>query len=1276
MAESVVNGHNEVVSATVDESIIDIPADAAPAAVEETEEASASLTPAQRLQLAADAEEAAAPKNKNHGKAPQKNREATHIDVASDSAFPSLGGGPSKASIAPVKWGAGAGPVLVSASSAPAESNWSPAVKSAGGQQTVFTLLKGDRRAPADMRRSQQDLVRDIARKTGTKIEVATNISRGSSTYVISGSSADDRDRAKRELRRELTATVTRSVSVPAVTRSFIIGKGGSKIQELQQKTLTNVKVPQYDAADMGAAEHEDEAMIDVLIEGDSEGCEKAAELITKIVKERVIKITRSITASGKLYPFIQGQDKSNIQKWEELVDKVLVPDYFHTTTPAPKLSEPSGPILVIGEKSAVEQVVAQIKEMISSLEAEDYPVRGTDINSHEPQLLKRNNYQIIREVFAETGCSVILPPPNVFKAFIVGPSSKVADGLSAILRKLEGYNTATLDLCTPFKNAPNGAKVHAIDVVRHIQKTSRDKVIEKDCDVDITYPQETLYDLTKPCLITIIGKTKENVNTAKKAVMELFGAYTPKRISEMEVEPLYFKHILGKDGKGPKKISAATSVEILFPQDPEDDRIALVYEGPSTDEAVISEALEKAKEGIREITKGQVEIVKKVLEVPQELHDKLRGERNTIINALNPTSIFVQFGAPTARFGRPAPAADSGVENTITLRGPPGNVATMAANINAFLKDTEGQDAPAVITEQFEYPRQYSGNLIGSKGSNINKLRDDLGVEIRLDEGNGKITGVRVCVDAARKKLNAQLKELEDKAVITIKVPQQYHGVIVGSEGSTVRRLEERYNVRINFPKKSEEDGPRQAPDEIIIRGNKKGAQEASQEITELWKYEADNNHTATITVLAKSVGYMFKNASKDIKRLREETSARIIIPQEDKNSDPESTVEIRIRGTKKDVDHAKTVLSKIAQNAENTTARTISVDKKYHKSLIGPGGSTLRDIVVNAGGPDDRAALARLVRFPNQASESNDIVVQGSTDIVDKIVEAIENIVAEKENQVTEVIQVAPERHRKLIGREGIIRRELEAKFAVTLGIPRQRPGQPQTNPDISITGEPSAVEDAKAHILELTEEPEGETLEVPRRLHHAIADGGLFKQLQREFKVTVDHNGLPRPTKPEAPKPKTAQDMPLITDEADEDRVFWEIVENSASTGEEETYPWVLRGSNPANVAKAKAEIEKAVAAAAKQSHTGFLILPDPRKYRFVIGPGGSTVDRIRRETGCRITVPHNNRNGGSGDGAITLNGDKAGLEKAKDAILEAVKMGDSNGNNGGRRGGDYE
>jgi polyribonucleotide nucleotidyltransferase len=285
---------------------------------------------------------------------------------------------------------------------------------------------------------------------------------------------------------------------------------------------------------------------------------------------------------------------------------------------------------------------------------------------------------------------------------------------------------------------------------------------------------------------------------------------------------------------------------------------------------------------------------------------------------------------------------------------------------------------------------------------------------------------------------------------------------------------------------------------------------------------------------------------------------------------------------------------------------------------------------------------------------------VVQGHTSIVDQIVASIEKIVSEKDSQVTDVVGVAPDKHRKLIGREGITRRELESQFSVTIDIPRQRPGQPQNNPSIKITGEPEAVAKAKEHILELVKEPEGETLEVPRRLHHAVADGGLFKQLQKEFKVTVDHNGLPRPAKPEDPKPKVAKDMPLIIDEGDEEHISWEIVENS-SVGEEGTYPWVLRGQ-PDKVAKAKALIETAIETAEKQSYTGYLTLPDSRKYRYVVGPGGSTVDRIRKETGCRITVPRSQ----SIVEAITLHGDKEGLENARDAILQVVR---SNGSGRG-------
>lgn len=322
-------------------------------------------------------------------------------------------------------------------------------------------------------------------------------------------------------------------------------------------------------------------------------------------------------------------------------------------------------------------------------------------------------------------------------------------------------------------------------------------------------------------------------------------------------------------------------------------------------------------------------------------MHEKIRGEQGTTINALNPSSAFVRFGAPKVGLRWIAPKADENVENTITLRGPPAHVAATTANIKQFLKDHPGTESPDPVTEPFDYPKQFSGSLIGTRGANINKLRDDFGVDIRLSEGSGEIKGVKVCVNAARRKLNGQIKELEDKAVIPIKVPQQFHSTIIGSEGSTVRRLEERYHVRINFPKAAmaaDEGGPRQAPDEIIIKGSKKGAEEARQEISDLWHCEAENAHIAVIKILAKSLRY-FKSASRDIKQLRDECPARISIPPENPGADPESTLEIKIRGKKDHVAHAQAILSRIARDAENTTTRVITVDKKYHRSLIGPG-------------------------------------------------------------------------------------------------------------------------------------------------------------------------------------------------------------------------------------------------------------------------------------------------------------------------------------------------
>lgn len=973
----------------------------------------------------------------------------------------------------------------------------------------------------------------------------------------------------------------------------------------------------------------------------------------------KVIKVTRRITAPGELYPFIQGPGMSNVINWETKVDRVLVPDYITTYTPSPNFSPPSGPIQVIGEKSAVEGVVAEIETLIGELKTSNFIITGIDVPPFSVQLFTRNKGQAIHKVRQEAGCTIITPPPgkNINKVYIYGPADKRGLALNAVDAELAGNQVTALDLTRPFSKAEIGAKAFASSIVRFLRRKAEVKQIEKEFKVELILPTKAELEDPAPYVhVFLITNNKEALAAAKARFIELVGNYTPEKVAYVEVEPLHHKHVHGKDGKGPKKITAQTSVELLFSEDPEVETITLIYDGPATGQEGIDAALEQAKELVLESVKGQAEIISKTISVPADVHEKIQGERGTTLNALNPSSVFVTFGIPT----KSKPSAQQ-TEDSITIRGPPANVESTAKNILAFVKSIEDKGTVDTVQETFEYPAQFSGNLIGQKGANINKLKEELGVDIKLHEGKGEIKGVRVCVDAAKRKVFALVKELEDKASLTIKVPAQYHSIIIGSEGSTVKRLEERYNVRINFPKagrsgESGDAGPhKQAADEILVRGSKKGAEEAKQEIQDLWKYEAENSHTATIPVTSRTIGFMFKNSSKDIKALRDESACRITIPQEDKNADAETKLEIRIRGKKDAVNHAKTVLSKIAESAQNTDSRSITVEKKFHRALIGPGGQTLRSIVVGAGGPDDRATLARMVRFPNQGSESDEIVVHGNTDIVDKIIAKIEEIVAEKANQISEIIEVAPSQHRNLIGREGIVRRGLESQFKVTIDIPRQRPGQPQTNPDIKITGTAEAVAAAKERIIELTKQPEGETLEVPVHLHHAIANGNFFKQLHSNFKVSVEHNGKNRPEKPaETEQPKQSEKLPLITDEESDANISWEIIDNKIPESDE-TFPWVLRGPTPEAITKAKASIERAMENAKKQSATGFLVLPDPRKYRFVVGPGGSTVDKIRKDTGCRITVPRSQEQGE----AITMHGSVEGLEKAKEQILEIVK-----------------
>jgi predicted PilT family ATPase len=592
---------------------------------------------------------------------------------------------------------------------------------------------------------------------------------------------------------------------------------------------------------------------------------------------------------------------------------------------------------------------------------------------------------------------------------------------------------------------------------------------------------------------------------------------------------------------------------------------------------------------------------------------------------------------------------------------------------IEQFIEQEKKDELERGFTTSFDYPHKFAGHLVGKRGESIKKLQEDFDVEINYSENKVDLKGPQAKCQAAKTHILSLARKLEDETTHAIKIPSQYHGDIIGPKGSQVLRLQTRYNVRINFPRagsSAADDGddvtersfrgqPAQAPDVVIIKGTKKGADEAREELLSLFQYAQDNSHTGTVSVAAKQVPSLIGSGGRELDGLRLQTGCVIDMPKKDDNGGAtDGRVEVRLRGTKQQVEAAKKLIQQRASAFDDTVSESLSIDPKFYKLIIGPSGATLTKLVLDAGGPDDRREMNRIVQFPKPGSTSNDIRLQGPKAVITKLKAAIQVIVSEKDGHVEEIIEVPAEQHRHLIGPGGAIRRKIESDFNVEVIIPKAEITGPERS-KVKIIGSPDGIQKTKEHIKGLVREQASTTIDVPRKFHHVVSeDGTLFRRLRSDYGVNVDHAGQKPPPKSSAKssRGRVNGNAPLITDDPSEQSSHsWELVDNTIVDGDETPIPWIIRG-NAEKISKAQGIIEKALEAAAKPSSTGYLILADPKLYRFVIGPQGSVVNNIRSQTGTQVTVPKQ----GSGAEAIEVKGPKEGVEQAKELILQAVSQ----------------
>ena len=1276
------------------------------------------------------------------------------LDTQSEELFPSLGSGPkAPAPATPGAWGGNKNvkaPPLAGMNGATNGTARSATPRSSGTSTPTAGVLapaspnavNGQRRTgppqmslpgkntaelilyntEIDSSKDKRGLLEELKRKNRVVVNTREQLVNNQLATVFTASGQIDHQvqLALKRISKELTSSQKVKMEVPASVKRFIIGAGGRTIKDISERTGARVQLPKISNA-APTMDEDESATVMVEIEGDAVATRNARLEIERIVNANAADANLKLKdIPPEFFPFIAGPHNRRIAEMErDAKVRVIVPQFQtwqHQPPPrAPTPNErpsfvphPDMHIQVTGEREAAQQARQKIYRHVEFLRQQLMVEEQNYVRGQHPFIVGERGMSP-HDFLEETGCIVILPPPHDDSEdiSIIGPTGKLEEGLAMAERLAAELMNHNIDPRKYISDAPQGPDTHARALAQYLTHRRLEEEFRSSHSAHATFP----YMEGSSPSFDIFARDNAKLSKARQDLIQVIKAHPPQRMSQVEVNPFFHPH-LREQCAHPLKNDLG--VHMIVPTNEESDQVLLVFEGPATSDPnfrinrevpdsskleKFQEALEQARNQILSIIGDQQDIRTKQVPVAEKYHDRVRkfvNREQASEQGTSPSSFPVQLmfdGFPVSSSTRPvSPTAAAPSRREASLRGPGRDVDDLEAKIIAFLKQAEQDEQERGYITTLEFPSKFNGYLVGKNGANINDLRDRFDVDLKINNDKVQIKGPQSKGEECKRHLISQLKKWEDETTFNLKVDSQYHGDIIGRSGENVKRLEERHDVRIQFPRStkvsddssvaetsSEAGGSRNnranpPPNEIVIRGPKQGAEKAKSEILDFYQYLQDNSHSAKVTVSKKQIPSLMGRGGREMELLRAETQAQIDVPNSGEVNGAGDRVELKIKGSKQAVEAAKKAIQTRAKAFDALVTDSLDVDKKYHQTLIGSGGksfrsllfstvtdaiagSNIRRIVIEAGGPENSA---QAVRFPSRDSPSNTITVHWTQAVVSKIVAAIQAFVSERENMVSDTLEVPTSKHRQLIGRGGEIRRGLEERFHVSIDVPRNGSG----NTTVKISGPSEDVPKAKAHIKSMFKDPEGETIHIPKSAHHAVAkNGNLFHQLRSKHNVTVDHGGQRPPRKPQAApaaRTRTNGATPLITDDPDMDAFSWDLVETDNANGENGTIAWILSGPDPEKVAAAKAQVEAALEAASAPFATGYLILPDPRSHGRIIGPGGRNINNIRQKTGCDIQVPKAGNAGGQE--AIVIIGSKADCEEAKAMILETIKHGE--------------
>lgn len=756
----------------------------------------------------------------------------------------------------------------------------------------------------------------------------------------------------------------TIKVPIPQSARAHIIGRQGATIKSLQEKTGARIEVPKETAKTSlnGPADDLDDDEIDVKIEGNSISAAQAREQILRIVGERAAKVnTRVKDIPAEFYPFIANSNVVLGNAGDSGAAQVRIPPHAawssQVTTPVPGLGERPAfqpaqdhHIQLEGEREAVLALKEQIERRAAELRKE-LLLRQLEIQRGRHQFIIGRSALSPEEFFDQTGCAIILPTDEDDDAIvIVGPENRIDEAIEKADQLAQSMNMNNVDhLKWTNKQAPGKAAAHSKNVTRYLRQRNEIDRLENQYRAYINTPFSQ--DGALPWELYL--PQGQSFTKASSDIRSIFESHPPSRIRSVDMDPFFHPYMQNEVSR---QVRENHGVQLVIPGVTEAGApVLLVYEAPGpagnpyeiprtapsqADIKAFEEGLRAAEKHISDLLSQQDKIISVDVEVPVKFHSRLAKFISKEQDKQGPNQIRIRV---------------KNVGTKVTLRGPEKTTQSLAEKVKAFVEQEKADEKERDFTLEFDFPQQYANHLIGRGGSRIKELRDKFDVEIQVENGKVQLKGPKAKASAARSHIESIGRDLADETTRRLTVDPKYHGELIGSKGKEIDKLQNRYNVMIFFPR-AEKSGknedanaeaggeaakPRrqQAPDEVQIRGPSKGVSSAYDELKGLYDYLKDTSYTATVTVQRKQLPSLIGSGGTAMEALRAQTETKIDVPPNDRESN-EPLVEVTIKGTKANVEKAKKILEEKKAAFDDTVAKTIDVDRKYHRALIGTGG------------------------------------------------------------------------------------------------------------------------------------------------------------------------------------------------------------------------------------------------------------------------------------------------------------------------------------------------